>query len=501
MMLNQDELLQLLRTRRWFGDKGRHVRAATLKDVIPVRWRGSRKPFAVARAVVETDAGTSTYQIFLLEGASPPIDALDDDDFRRGLADAFQHGATFQGDGSRWTVVSETQQPLVVPPDAPVTLATMEQSNSSVLMNREAILKLYRKVEPGIHPDVEVTKFLTIDRRFVNVPVLLGTVRFEDASGVTIAGMLQEYVRGAVDGWTYALDRLREYLAVPDHARDDASFDSEAEQLGGVTRALHETLASGERGSAFEMRKATPADVVSWVNATQQSVERGLNALERALADDRLPPERVESARQVVRRRLAYQRSVSALAAGIDADAGANTRVHGDYHLGQVLRSSAEQFIVLDFEGEPTRPLESRRARQSPLRDVAGMLRSLAYAASATVGPSAPGPELATVGSARADRGARHAADAGAADHNRVPLAADPRPAFQWAVKARYALLHGYFAMPARNGDLLPRSRASVDRLLHLFEIEKVFYELHYELDHRPEWVWIPLRAIGRLSA
>lgn len=500
-MLDQGELLELLRSRRWFGDKGREVRSATLKEVIPIRWRGCKKSFAVARAIVETDAGTSTYQIFLLQGASPPIDALEDADFRRGLADAFQHGATFEGDGARWIVTSETQQPLVVPPDAPISLSTIEQSNSSVIMNREAILKLYRRVEPGVHPDVEVTKFLTLDRRFVNVPVLLGTIRFEDASGVTIAGMLQEYVRGAVDGWTYALDRLREYLGAPDHAREGAAFDADAEQLGGVTRALHETLASGDRGGPFEMRKATPADIVSWVNATQRSVEQALSTLERAIADDRLPPDRAEEARSIVDRRPRYLRSIGSLAAGIDADAGGNTRVHGDYHLGQVLRSSADQFIAIDFEGEPLRPLDSRRARQSPLRDVAGMLRSFAYAA-ATASLSEPARVGSGAGGAGSGVGGERSAEE--TEHGTPhPTSHTPhhKVAFQWAIKARHAFLHGYFAAPARNGELVPRSRANADRLLHLFETEKLFYELQYELDHRPEWVWIPLRGIARLGA
>jgi trehalose synthase-fused probable maltokinase len=460
------DLATFLETKRWFGDKGRDIREVSLDDVIPVRWPGVKREFAVARARVHTDDGTSNYQLFLADDGGVS-DALADDVFRRGLVDAFQRGASFESDGVRWIIETESATPLVVPPTAPVTLSTAEQTNSSVFVDAEAILKLYRKLESGIHPDVEVTRFLTIERRFVHVPVLLGTIRFEDGTDTTTAGMLQELVPAAVDGWTYALDCSRRYFT-DGSAGGALPFEEESRDLGGVTRALHDTLASGAPGSAFETSPATPADVRAWVESATRMMERAIAGLMRAVDDNRIPREQRRDAQALIERRPDYLNWLTELAADIDADAGAKARIHGDYHLGQVLRSAAARFLVIDFEGEPARPMSERRARQSPLRDVAGMLRSFSYA-SATA-------SRRNGGAAAGDRATR------------------------WERAVRDAFLRAYFAGNDRNVTLLPRSQRNAGRLLGLFEAEKAFYELLYELDHRPDWVWIPLRDIARLT-
>jgi maltose alpha-D-glucosyltransferase/alpha-amylase len=195
-------------------------------------------------------------------------------------------------------------------------------------------------------------------------------------------------------------------------------------------------------------------------------------ALLRArLADgalDTLPPPALAAARRVIDEgsaRLAGVARAAAERAGDDA--GCATRHHGDYHLGQVLRTADGTFYIIDFEGEPAKPLEERRARHSPLRDVAGMLRSFAYAA-ATAAIERPRD---------ADVAARAA---------------------QWEHEARAAFLAGYFA--PGTGGYLPRERPSADALLTVFELEKAFYELHYELRNRPTWVLIPLAGIARLT-
>ena len=209
---DSDELLAFLRTKRWFGDKARRIRAVTVRDSVPVEWPNSDKPFSVLRLDVEADEGTSTYQAFIERGTGHLDDALEDADFRRGLIDAFVQSLVFEQDGVRWRFASEGKTALVAPPTAVIRLSGAEQSNSSIMVDGQAILKLFRRLEPGVHPDVEVTRFLSIDRQFVHVPVLLGTVAFEDAHGTTIAGMLQELVPGAVDGWAYALRMARAFL-------------------------------------------------------------------------------------------------------------------------------------------------------------------------------------------------------------------------------------------------------------------------------------------------
>jgi trehalose synthase-fused probable maltokinase len=469
--VREQSLIDFLTSKRWFGKKSQAIREAELLDMIPVKWRGVDKPFAVARARVTTDEGTAVYQLFLVDG-SETSDALEDADFRRALADAFHEGATFEQHGVRWIVASEGKAPLVVPPAAPVTLSSAEQSNSSVVIDREAILKLYRRLEPGIHPDVEVTRFLTIEREFVNVPVLLGTIRFEDSAGggVTIAGMLQEYVPGAMDGWSYALDRLKELPGVGESDVQSLPFVEEAGQLGTVTRAMHEVLASGAPGSDFDMRPATGDDVRRWARGATEMIEKASTSLQRALKEKRLPKDRKPEAEAVVARRESYVGLIGEIIDGIGSDAGANTRTHGDYHLGQVLRSAAAQFLVIDFEGEPLRSLEERRARHSPLRDVAGMLRSFAYASAAGSGKGASAQRSWAGGSGK------------------------------WESSVRAAFLKGYFADEKGRGALLPRTESNAMRLLNLFEAEKIFYELQYELDHRPDWVWIPLRGIAGLT-
>ena len=483
-------LIDFLKSRRWFGEKGGRILDARVRDVIPVTWPNSKRKFAVVRVDVTTDRGTSTYQLFAPtgRGGDPALDtdALADHAFRRGLADAWVRGAAFEGSGTRWVFENVAKTALVVPPRAPVTLSSGEQTNSSVILNRQAIIKLFRKLEPGQHPDVEVTRFLTIDRGFVNVPVLMGFIQFEGAEGRTIAGMLQEYVRGATDGWTYALERLRAQRA-PNPKLPVASFEPDAEQLGAVVRALHDCLASGDPGSDFDLRPATRGDILRWRQGAEETIARASDALARAIESKTLPHAAIAPARDVLERKAEFQKHVRKLVDAVGTDAGANTRTHGDLHLGQVLRSAAGQFLVIDFEGEPARPLEQRRARSSPLRDVAGMLRSFAYAA-------AVGSGLWALGKTRKPKaqGAKPTAQS-------AKLKAEATHAANWQNAARAAFLRGYFTETSGRRGILPHERANAERLIALFESEKVFYELEYELAHRPDWVPVPLRDITQL--
>jgi maltose alpha-D-glucosyltransferase/alpha-amylase len=461
-----NELVEFLRSRRWFGDKAREIRDARLRDVIPVEWPNSAKPFAVARVDITTDAGTSTYQIFLERGVRL-ADALDDPGFLRGLADGFAANLTFEAEGARWIFESAGKQAFVAPPDARISLSTAEQSNSSVIIDRSAILKLFRRLEPGVHPDVEVTRFLTLERQFVNVPVLLGTIRFEDREGTTTAGMLQELVPSAMDGWSYALEQTKDYFA-GGATPEPLPFGNDARQLGRITRALHDTLASGDAGSAFDMRPVTDEDLQRWVRQAGAMIERATASLSRTHASGA----RGELTQRVIERAPRIRDGIAAMIDDIGRDRGSTARTHGDYHLGQVIRSRAGgragDFLVIDFEGEPARPLHERRAHQSPLRDVAGMLRSFAYAAAVASRDTGSGAERRRV---------------------------------DWERTIREAFLTGYFGQTEGPARLLPTSRENAERIIALFETEKVFYELQYELDHRPDWTWIPLRGIEALRA
>jgi len=475
------ELREFLKAQRWFGDKGRELKRVQVTDTIPVQWPETDKKFAVARVAVTTDAGTTHYQLFLSDGVSgagvPLQDALLDDDFRHGLAHAFARGETFAAGRARWIVQSESDRPLVVPASEEIRLASAEQSNSSLIIGNEAIVKLFRKLQRGVHPDVEVTRFLTVERRFLHTPVLLGTIHFADDEGVAVAGMLMELVPGAMDAWRYALDCSRGYFEAPAGEDLPIPFEDESRALGKVTRAMHEALASGDPGSDFERASAEDGDVARWAAGARRTIASACDAAQRALDGRRLPGDRIADAQAIVDRRRAYLTRAEQLAADVNDDAGSNTRTHGDYHLGQVLRSSAHQFLVIDFEGEPMRSLEERRERNSPLRDVAGMMRSLAY--------------VAAVGSGLADLSA--------GDWRSRPIRESR--ARRWEECARSSFFQGYFGGDAATRDLLPRSPNNAGRLIALFEAEKAFYELQYELDHRPGWAWIPMRGIAQLLA
>jgi maltose alpha-D-glucosyltransferase/alpha-amylase len=221
---------------------------------------------------------------------------------------------------------------------------------------------------------------------------------------------------------------------------------------------------------------ATPEDVHRWAMAARTSIDEGLALLESRVGHASLPEEAAAAARVLVRRRAEFPALIAEIEAEVREDAGALIRHHGDYHLGQVLRTPEGKFMIIDFEGEPARPLSERRARHCPLRDVAGMLRSFAYAA-------------ATAATDTIKAGGR------------IPRGLIEVRAGRWQRDVRKAFLGGYLAAGDSTAPrFLPARRPAVSSLISLFEIEKVFYELKYELNNRPDWVWIPLRGIARLT-
>lgn len=379
------------------------------------------------------------------------FDALEDERFRSRLGECFAAGAVFRGREAAWVVrpFGELGR-RAIPPGSPSQVICGEQSNTSIVYGATAILKFFRRLEPGENPDTEIARALAEAGSFRCVPRLYGTVHFEDPGGIrSTAAQLSAFVAGGRDGWTYARERLAAEL----RGEAERPFATEARRLGETTRALHEALASIRSDPAFARQPATPRDVAAWaqdVRILAQAVSQRLDPLEfGALAE-------------------AVDRRLEELVQQVGGDAGARIRHHGDYHLGQVLRTADGEFVIFDFEGEPIRPLEERRRLHSPLRDVAGMLRSFDYVAASVVqeDPSCEaGAEL-------------------------------------WRKRVREAFLGGYRCGPA--SEILPRTETAFASLLCLFEVEKALYEVGYELDHRPAWVDIPLaglRALGIAGA
>lgn len=350
-----------------------------------------------------------------------------------------------------------------------------EQSNSSVVFDDRVIMKLFRRPLEGPNPEVEMA--LALDEvGFNHVPAPLGHWR-RDGRDLAIA---QEFLAGGVEGWALALTSLRDLLAgdslsaamppgdepwaaafprnvdaAEQAALAGADFSPEAARLGEVTARMHVALAQ-----AFG---SSPGDSAAWAARTMELVDH--------LATRYGSGEAAARAARAARGSLdfpALQRGVGEVIAASSAGlaAGAAIRVHGDYHLGQVMRSEVGWF-VLDFEGEPARSLEERRTPTSPLKDVAGMLRSFHYAAAAAVAE-------------RREEAARGAELAAA-----------------WEARNRGAFLRSYLGYDGLSG-LLPPAEHLWELLRH-FEIEKAIYELGYELAWRPEWAWVPLQAISRI--
>ena len=491
--LGTAELAAFLAPRRWFGAKAGTPTAARIRDVVPLPWEDGR--FAIARLEVTTSAGAqNVYQLPLCVRAKAEIgdrmpksvvarvdangeeallyDAVEDGAFLRALADALAHGGSFGSGALKWIIEPIGAAALVVPEATQIRVGSAEQSNTSIILGEEAILKLFRKLERGEQPDVELTRFLTVDAAFPYTPALLGTIRFEDGGGKMVAGMLQEFLPKSVDAWSYALERAKPYFAAPRDRDAPNAFLADAERLGMVTRAMHDALAQGQT-SDLATERVDATRVEQWATRAKQWVRDGLSLLERQLRGNALPKERAAEGEALLRRHDQYLSQVDEIARELSGDAGVAMRIHGDYHLGQVLRTMRDDFMVIDFEGEPARPLAERREKASPLRDVAGMLRSFAYAA-ATLGMESKGLDVGT----REIRIGR------------------------WERDTRDAFLRGYLAGNAEKpgGGILPSDTEHTRALLRLFETEKAFYELAYELNNRPAWTWIPMRGIAKLT-
>ena len=307
----------------------------------------------------------------------------------------------------------------------------MEQTNTSVLLGEALILKVYRRLRAGVNPEIEVGAFLeSVGCRVV--PRMAGSMPYVRNRERAAAAMLQERVTSSGDAWQEVTTKLAGEDGGPDAALDAARA------IGGVTAELHAGLAARPRDIAFPVRAAQADEVRAWGSAALAQVERATEVVPQGSGSGELF-------------RAVKQRIASAFAAMRDVRV---TRVHGDYHLGQLLRT-VDGYAVIDLEGEPARPLSERRAPQPPERDVAGMLRSFDYAARTE--------QRRSNGAFEADG---------------------------WLARARDAFLSAY-------ADAAPR--APDPELLAAFELEKACYEVTYEAANRPDWQWLPLEALGRL--
>lgn len=375
----------------------------------------------------------------------------------------------------------------------PIRRVPSEQSNTSVVYNSSQILKFIRRLEAGVNPELDMGLYLTEKAALPFVPPLLGGITYHrPGAAPTTLALLHGYVRSAGNGWDYTLDLLGRYYEqvlqfpepptaldlsiaglltladteLPEHAITAVgSYLVVAEKLGQRTAALHLALAHETSDRAFAPEPMSAADLAALAVELARHAEEVLEMMTAQL--DTLPDPLRLQARQVLDRRatlLARLHAVSALTPGLT-----RLRCHGDYHLGQLLWHE-NNFIVLDFEGEPARPLAERRRKHSPLKDVAGMLRSLSYAVYAA---------LFTFTQTRPE------------DVNRL----EPWALF-WQQWTSVSFLRSYLAAAAP-ALFLPPQRHDFITLMEALLLDKTFYELHYELHYRRDWARIPLQSLG----
>ncbi|HEX4106807.1 MAG TPA: hypothetical protein VHX88_01655 [Solirubrobacteraceae bacterium] len=448
--ISEQELGAWIQRQRWFGSKARDVGGFHVAAAIPL----TVAPTLLALLLVEARFRGGTHDIYqVLVGARPAegdpgeevitragdvevFDALRDPDRSRALLGLINDEQVVQA--PRGTVSFHlmgegpglAEEPLVRALDG-------EQSNSSIVFDERLVLKAFRRVEPGINPELEMLRFLS-EHGFEHIARPTGWYRYVgELMGATL-GVVQEFVSPARDGWDLALEAV---------STGDPAFVQRLRDLGACTGALHAALASDPDDPDFAPEQPGDETLPLLIATIDAQIER----LFLGLPD--LP------ALEPIAGRAGEVRDLLGLMAQVGTG-GRLIRDHGDYHLGQTVLGP-DGWVILDFEGEPGRPLVERRRKRQPLRDVAGMMRSFAYVASAS--------EI---------------------------LRERPAPA-DWERSAREAFLAGYLA--AVDASLLPAGPAAIERMLSVFELEKAIYELRYELNNRPDWVGVPVAGILRL--
>jgi trehalose synthase-fused probable maltokinase len=421
-------VIDQLRAARWFGGKSRVIVDTRVCD------RAGLGPGTIRLVEVRYAEGPS--EMYVL------VEPLDDPSVGIALLDTFGGASvsTECGGSLRFEpthlFTSVARERLT-----PIALMRGEQSNTSIRFGQELIVKLFRRLQFGPNPEVEVGRFLTDHTDFRNAPPAVGSASYLDPRGQEAAfALLQRFVPNRGDAWTTTLDRLQSVLAGGDVSESAAAVA----RLGRTTAELHLALASGTRD--FSAEPISDADIGEWREAVHAEVRLATHALaHHGIHVD---------AGALLRR-----------ADGLAGLASAcKTRHHGDYHLGQVLEREDGSFVIIDFEGEPAKPLALRREKRSPLRDVAGMLRSFDYARNAAL----------------------RAGDA--SDPIRMGAAS------MWYTTVREAFLDAYLETVNTAAPwLLPHD---VHLPLAALELEKAAYEVLYELNNRPDWLAIPLTAL-----
>jgi maltose alpha-D-glucosyltransferase/alpha-amylase len=515
-----------LRTRRWFGGKARRIKQTTILEAVPIP-TGTDPAYLTLVRVDYVDGTPETYviplacvwderRVELERNAAHTLiatvevtndgrtwsgllyDALAEKSVAIALLDAIRRRRRFKG--AHGTILAAPAGPLAdaLPPDAPVPdpfVLSFEQSNTALVYGDRLFLKLFRHPEVGVNPDFEIGRFLT-ERGFAHIAPVAGVLEYHAAASRdrTTLAVLNTWVPNQGDAWRFTLDEVERYFEQAVIRRREIGGDppavaplldlietpppedvraliggylESARLLGTRTAEMHLALASDPDDPAFAPEPFTGLYQRSLYQSMRNLGTRAFQLLDENLAH--LAPPAAELGARLV---AAQPRILRLLRTILDRKITAlRLRCHGDYHLGQVLYTGRD-FVITDFEGEPARPLSERRIKRSPLRDVAGMLRSFHYAVHTTLTTRVAG----------------------------TLARPEEMPGFEpwaryWRAWVSSAFLRAYLRT-ANDGQFLPRTREELGALLDTFVLEKGLYELGYELNNRPDWVAIPLQGI-----
>ena len=437
--------------------------AIAFEDVPESRWL-KLQPFSVARVRQQAAVGVLA-------------DASADENFGRAVVEAIgaaQKFATAHGKILCSPTAAYAQLSGDHGADFAAAAPLVQGSNTVLKCGDRLFLKFYRHLRPGVNPEAEIGRFLTEVAHFAHIAPVAGVVEYHREGGeVATLALLQAFVMNQGDGWDYTVNYLVRFLqdegsAGPPSAEAHGAYLAIVRTLATRTAQLHCALATATDDPAFAALPATASDVRAWRARARSAVDSTFALLESAR--ERLPAVAQSHCADLLSRRQQLMERIGAL--GTDDVRALRIRLHGDYHLGQVLLVRND-FVIVDFEGEPARPLDERREKESPLRDVAGMLRSFAYARRAAVQRTTP---------QSADDCARW-----------EPLLEE------WEKSVRETFVSVYDE--AARACHLYESFDEMQPLMSLFEIEKALYELRYELGNRPDWAVIPLRALAAMGA
>ncbi len=437
--MDESALIEYVTRQRWYGAKSKTVSHSEVLDTITIR----RAEPELSLALVEMRYDTGAHDIYqlLFSGGTDGVtfdSVREEAGLAREIVSAMRTGLTLQGSQGVVEFHAAEDFSALGRELGTARAVSSEQSNSSMIFDDALILKVFRHLEPGINPELEVLRFLT-EQGFRSIPALGGWYGYSGGPLTATLGLLQEYVAGAAGGWVLALDEIAD---APER------FLDRLERLGEVTAQMHTALGADPSDPAFAPEEPSVESLGLLTATVDEEIARVFLSLPDD--DERLGP--ILGRGEEVREQLRLLTHAGS--------AGRVIRTHGDYHLGQTLVHEND-WVILDFEGEPARTLVERGRKRSPLRGGAGMPRSLAYAATA------------------------------------AELTRDAEVPESWEERARERFLEGY--LETVDQSLLPPGEAAIERLLAVFELEKAVYELRYELDNRPDWVGIPVAGIERL--